>query len=110
MVEPEAAPNAAEDITVAMASPPRRLPSQRYAARKSSLTIPACVANEPIRMKSGMTASVKEFVVLKGMVPSCAAAASGPTVMKMPRKPASPSATPMCTPNASERSSSPITR
>src|SRR5205823_5363285 len=41
MVEPDAAPNAAEDMTVAIARPPRSLPSQTYAARKHSLTMPA---------------------------------------------------------------------
>ncbi len=80
MVEPDAAPKAAEDMTVAMASPPRRAPSQRYAVRNSSVTMPATVAKEPIRMNSGITARVKELVVLKGIAASCAAAASGPTV------------------------------
>ena len=80
MVEPDAAPKAAEDMTVAMASPPRRLPSHTYAARKRSVVIAATVANEPIRMNSGITASVNELVVLNGIVEICASAASGPTV------------------------------
>jgi len=80
IVEPDAAPNAAEDMTVAMARPPRRLPSQTYAARKRSVVSAATVANEPMRMNSGITARVNEFVVLNGMVDTCASAASGPTV------------------------------
>ena len=100
MVEPDAAPNAAEDMTVAIARPPRSLPSQTYAVRKHSLTMPAAVANEPIRMKSGMTARLKLLVVLNGTAANCAPAASGPTVSRMPRNPARPSATPMCTPSA----------
>src|ERR1051326_6682341 len=62
MVEPDAAPNAADDMTVAIARPPRSLPSQTYAVRKHSVTMPAAVANEPIRMKSGMTARLKLLV------------------------------------------------
>ena len=80
IVEPDAAPNAAEAITVAIASPPRRLPIQTYAARKRSVVMAATVAKEPIRMKSGITASAKELVVVNGMVAICASAASGPTV------------------------------
>src|SRR3954451_17355054 len=100
MVEPDAAPNAAEDMTVAIARPPRSLPSQRYAVRKHSVTMPAAVANEPIRMKSGITARLKLLVVLNGTAANCAPAASGPTVSRMPTNPARPSATPMCTPSA----------
>src|SRR3954468_434188 len=100
MVEPDAAPNAAEDMTVAIARPPRSLPSQRYAVRKHSVTMPAAVANEPIRMNSGITARLKLLVVLNGTAANCAPAASGPTVSRMPTNPARPSATPMCTPSA----------
>ena len=43
--------------------------------------MPATVAKEPIRMKSGITASVKELVVPNGSVAICASAAlPGPTV------------------------------
>ena len=48
--------------------------------RNSSLTMPATVAKEPIRINNGITARVKEFVVLKGIAASCAVAASMPTV------------------------------
>ena len=44
------------------------------------MVIAATVANEPIRMNSGITASVNEFVVLNGMVRDLRSAASGPTV------------------------------
>jgi hypothetical protein len=63
--------------------------------------MPATVAKDPIRMKSGITARLKLLVVLKGIAAIWAAAASGPTVRKMPRNPARPRATPMCTPSAS---------
>jgi hypothetical protein len=42
--------------------------------------IAATVAKEPIRMKSGITASANELVVVNGIVAICASAASGPTV------------------------------
>ena len=61
-------------------------------------------------MNSGMTASVNEFVVLKGMVASCAQAASGPMARKVPQTPASPSATPICTPAPSIAASAMATR
>ena len=80
MVEPDAAPKAADDMTVAMASPPRNPPSQTYAVRNRSVVIAATVAKDPIRMNRGITAKANELVVPKGIAASCAKAASGPTV------------------------------
>jgi len=53
--EPQMAPNAAEAITAAIASPPRKRDITACAKANSALEMPPCVANCPIRMNSGMT-------------------------------------------------------
>jgi len=77
MVEPQAAPKAAEAMVVAIASPPVSLPSQAWAALYRSVVSPACVASAPIRMNSGITARSKLLVFENGIVASCAQAAFG---------------------------------
>src|SRR3712207_8839502 len=54
--EPLIAAKPAQAVTVAMASPPRRWPSQAFEARNSSRLMPDAVANDPIRMNIGITA------------------------------------------------------
>ncbi len=55
--EPDSAANPAHARMVADASPPRRCPSQAYAAANRSELIPETAAKLPISTNSGMTLS-----------------------------------------------------
>ena len=55
--DPDSAANPAHARTVAEASPPRRCPSQAYAAAKRSALMPETAAKFPISTNSGMTLS-----------------------------------------------------
>ena len=55
-VEPQMAEKAAQAATVAMARPPRRLPSHLFAKSNRSDDMPDIYANCPINTNSGMTA------------------------------------------------------
>ncbi len=66
--EPQMAPNPAAPVTEASARPPRRWPIQARAAVKRVRFIPDCVANWPIRRKSGMTAKLWVEARKKGVV------------------------------------------
>ena len=54
-LEPLMAAKQAQAATVAMASPPRRLPNSLCTARYKSSLMPAAKAKEPMRMNSGIT-------------------------------------------------------
>jgi hypothetical protein len=53
--DPQIAPKAALAITAAMASPPLSRPVMAAVNSNRDLLMPPCVANWPIRIKSGIT-------------------------------------------------------
>ena len=55
--EPQIEPNPAQATMVDIASPPFQWPMKAYAARNSSLDMPARETKLPIRMNSGTTDS-----------------------------------------------------